>query len=254
MGLWTRKEVDTMKKLATMLFAAMMFLAIAAVPTTAQDKNWQIDVTPYLWMTGMDADVTVGNRTANVDVGFDDLIDYVQLGGGLIVNAALNNQWVFWFQGDYFSLEDDDLRLQVLDKLEVELMIIEAAFGYRFDNPLSQKGWIDALIGFRYTEFETTLTAVNGISEGKDNDYLDAMLVLRPAFPITEKLVFNPTLAVGAGDSDLIYELQPQLEYRFTDKLAGSIGYRRLYYDIKKDNQEFDGAFQGLIAGLNITF
>jgi hypothetical protein len=243
-----------MKKLATTLFATMMFLTIAAIPVTAQDKNWQIDANTYLWMAGMDADVTVGNRTANADVGFDDLIDYVQFGGGLIVNTVLNNQWVIWFQGDYFSLEDDDLRLQALDKLEAELMIIEAAFGYRFDNPLSQKGWIDALIGFRYTEFETKLTAVNGISEGKESDYFDAMVVLRPAFPITEKLVFNPTLAVGAGDSELIYELQPQLAYRFTDKLAGSIGYRRLYYDIKKSHQEFDGAFQGLIVGLNICF
>ncbi len=37
-----------MKKLATTLFATMMFLTIAALPATAQDKNWQIDVNTYL--------------------------------------------------------------------------------------------------------------------------------------------------------------------------------------------------------------
>jgi hypothetical protein len=244
-----------MKKLSAKLMVAMMFLVITVLPVNAQEQSWQIDAIPYFWLMGIDADITVGNRTANVDQGFDDLKDYVEFGGGLLVNAVKDNRWVIWFQGDYIALEEDDPKFNLIDKVEVDLTIIETAVGYRFDNPLSSKGWIDALIGLRYTEFETTLSAITGTTkETRDNDYLDAMLVLRPTFPITENLIFIPTLAVGGGDSELIYELQPLLEYRFTENLAARVGYRRLYYDIDNGGQEFDGALHGLILGLKITF
>jgi hypothetical protein len=44
---------------------------------------------------------------------------------------------------------------------------------------------------------------------------------------------FNPTLAIGGDELDLIYEVQPQIEYKSMDYMVRQIGYRRLYYDIK---------------------
>jgi hypothetical protein len=44
---------------------------------------------------------------------------------------------------------------------------------------------------------------------------------------------FNPTLAIGGDELDLIYEVQPQIEYKSTDYMVGQVGYPRLYYDIK---------------------
>jgi hypothetical protein len=81
------------------------------------------------------------------------------------------------------------------------------------------------------------------------------MLVLRPWFPITERLSFNPTLAIGGGgDSDLIYELQPQFRYNFTPHIALSVGYRQLYYDIEGDNTKFDGKLHGALIGLSVKY
>jgi hypothetical protein len=36
--------------------------------------------------------------------------------------------------------------------------------------------------------------------------------------------------------------------------MVGRIGYRRLYYDIKGDRGEFEGALHGVIVGLGLTF
>ncbi len=68
-------------------------------------------------------------------------------------------------------------------------------------------------------------------------------------------LAFNPTLAFGGGgDSELIYELQPQFQYQFTDNLALRVGYRRMYYDVKGDRGEFDGVIHGAMLGLGLKF
>ena len=57
----------------------------------------------------------------------------------------------------------------------------------------------------------------------------------------------------GGGDSKLTYELQPNLQYQFSNLIAARLGYRRLYYDYKGDKADFDGTFQGFTLGLGIT-
>ena len=240
------------------LFLAMLVVVLAmTVPLTvsAQNRAWNLELTPYLWFAGIDADITAGGRTGTVDVGFDDLFDYVDVAGGLLVIAEYN-RWLLWVQGDLMSLDssNENTRFDELGKVELDLKILETAVGYSFHNPLSARGRIDALIGFRYTDIETKFKPATGGSFSSENDFLDVMLVLRPSFAITEKLFFNPTLAVGTGDSDLVYELQPQFEYKFTDNLVGRIGYRRLYYDIEGDRGEFDGVLHGVILGVGWTF
>lgn len=246
-----------MRKLMTKLISAVLFIALIAmtVPAAAEEREIKIELTPYLWFVGIDADIKAGNRKGSVDVGFDDLVDYVDLAGGLLMIAEMD-RWLIWMQGDFMALESDKKKTKFdeIGRLETDLTILEAAFGYSFDNPLFAKGRLDALIGFRYTDIENKFKPSAGGSLSSDKDYWDLMIVLRPSFPITEKLIFNPTLAIGGGDSDLIYELQPQLEYKFTDYLVGRFGYRRLYYDIKGDRGEFDGVLHGFLIGMGITF
>ena len=67
-------------------------------------------------------------------------------------------------------------------------------------------------------------------SKSQNTDLTDALLILRPSVPLTDKLRFNPTMNIGAGDSDLTWELQPELQYNFTDTVAGRFGYRRVHY------------------------
>lgn len=222
----------------------------------AAERGWSVELTPYVWLAGMDADVTVGERSGEIDVGFDDLVDYVDFAGGLLLTAE-KNRWIVWAQGDYMDLDSDNdvTDFDALGTLETQLTIVEAAFGYQFDNPLMKKAVMDVLIGGRYTRLENTFDAATGASFERDNDLFDPMLVLRPWFPLTRNLAFNPTLAIGGGgDSDFIYELQPQLRYNFTDRFSVSAGYRRLYYDVEEGRSEFDGSLHGALVGLGVKF
>jgi hypothetical protein len=79
-----------------------------------------------------------------------------------------------------------------------------------------------------------------------------------PVFPSKIKgLRFNPILGIGAGDSDLVYELFPQFQYQFTDMISGRLGYRTAGWKFKGDNNEdneLNFSMSGLIAGIGMTF
>jgi hypothetical protein len=94
-----------MKKLTEKITSAILFLSLIlmALPVNAQDPVWKIEMTPYLWFVGIDADIKVGGKKGSVDVGFDDLGDYVDMMGGLLVIAEMD-RWLIWMQGDFLSL------------------------------------------------------------------------------------------------------------------------------------------------------
>ena len=59
-----------------------------------QDSTWEFTITPYLWMTGIDGDVTVKGRDAEVDVGFDDILDDLDI-AALAHFIAKRGRWKF---------------------------------------------------------------------------------------------------------------------------------------------------------------
>ena len=169
-----------MKQLLFGMLAGVLILLVG-LPSEANANKWSMEITPYAWLSGIDADITVGDRTGSVDVKFDDLVDYVDFAGGLLFTVE-KNRWVGWFQGDYMSLDSDKEKTDFdqLGTLETEMMILEAAFGYRFNNPLSKEGRVDVLVGGRYTKIENTFDTARGNTFERDNDLADPMLVLRP--------------------------------------------------------------------------
>ena len=235
---------------------AVLICGLVAGPAWAADKGWSLELTPYIWMVGIDGDVEVRGNKVEVDVGFDDLIDKVDVGGSFLA-VAQKGRWVNWLQLDYFELSDDETVSSLGGanvEVESDTLFLTAATG------IQVAGWkqgqaFDILGGVRYARMDNTLT-VSGIgSADRTDDIVDAVLVLRPSLPLSKRWRFNPTLSIGAGDSDLTYELQPQFQFAFNDTWAGRIGYRRLYYDVEGSRgNSFDGSFHGLILGLGGTF
>jgi hypothetical protein len=213
-------------------------------------------LTPYIWTAGIDGDIEVKGRKVDVDVGFDDLIDKVDIGGSFLA-VVQKGMWVNWLQVDYFSLSEDGTA-SALGGAEVDVesdtLILTAATGIQIG--LWREGQtLDIMGGIRYLRMDNELS-ISGVGTFKNtNDIYDGVLVLRPSIPLSERWRFNPTLSIGAGDSDLTYELQPQFQYNFTDTWALRLGYRRLYYDTKGNRgNSFDGSFHGFFVGFGGTF
>ncbi|MEI6167492.1 MAG: hypothetical protein WCS52_09880 [bacterium] len=229
----------------------------------AEPEGWKFEVTPYAWLAGMEGDVTVNGHKAEFDKSFTDLIDAVGMAGSLL-GTVQYDRYLLWGQVDYFSMSTDNMDADSQPKggsLDTKMLLGEVAAGYQVD------GWMegqtfDLLVGVRELHMETDLTINHKGSFSKDNDIVDPIFLVRPSIPIFPSKInglrFNPTLGIGAGgDSDLVYELQPQFQYQITPNIAARLGYRRVGYKFKgnhNSDNEMNIALAGVIAGIGVTF
>lgn len=234
--------------LATTLAAA---LAIAGA-THANAEEWEVTLTPYIWAAGIDGDIEVGSASANVSASFSDIIENVNMTGMAMLEAN-NGRWVNWMQVDYLSLEGDDVEIGPLNgKIESDVTMLAAGTGYRFQT--SGRSTIDLMIGLRYFDMDNQLR-INGVGERSGGaDLVDAIITLRPRFIINEQWSFSPTLSIGTGDTDVVWEMAPQFLYTFSDTFDMRFGYRNLNYDFKDGSDEVDISIAGPIIGLGIRF
>lgn len=239
-------------------------MLVAGITSFAEDpQGWKFELTPYAWLAGIEGDATVNGNKVDFDKSFSDLFDAVELGGS-ILGVAQYDRYLIWGQFDYFDLSTDNLDVDKQPQrgsLDTKMLLSEVAVGYQVD------GWaegqtFDLLVGVRNMHIENDLNLNNGKSASRDNDITDPILVVRPSMPVLpskiDGLRFNPTLAAGAGgDSDFVYELFPQLQYQISENVAARIGYRRVGYKFKGENNsdnELNVKLAGMIVGVGITF
>lgn len=243
-----------MNNIRTLAGAVMMSSTLVlAGPAMAQDR-WSGEITPYLWVAGIDGDATVGGRDVELDVSFDDLLDKTDAAISFL-GVLQRNQLVFWGQVDYLDLGTDIVTPGgITGDADTKATIATLAVGWQFG------GWkpgqtFDVLVGMRQLSLDNEISLDGVGSFDSDQDFTDGVLVVRPSLPLGERWRFNPTLSVGAGDSDSTWELWPQLQFNATENLAARIGYRRLHYDVEGDRgNTFDAAFHGVTLGLGFLF
>jgi hypothetical protein len=236
------------------LAAASACLALQpALALTAHAEGWQTTLTPYLWTVGIDGDVKHGPIDVNVSADFDDIVDNMDAGGGLMLEAG-NGRWVNFLQADFLKIDtgDVDTRIPGADaELEQDSLLATAATGYRVQ--FAERSHLDVLVGLRYAGIETDVS-VQGLGErNSDNNQYDGILMLRPQFEIARNWYFSPTASIGAGDSDLTWELAPHIVYDACNYNV-RIGYRTLAYEIENGDSELDIEFGGLLLGVGFTF
>jgi hypothetical protein len=239
------------KNLVIVTIVAVM-LSVSGL-ANAQEKPFKIEITPLAWFAGIGGDVTVGDREAEIDLSFSDILDVLKLGGGGIISAQAG-PWIGFGQLDYISMDTDELGDDAPDlgNLETNMYLFTAAVGRQIR--VSDKSTLDVLVGIRSLSLNSYLTIKGvGFREG-DLNVIDGVLVLRPELRITDKLSFNSTISIGGGDSDFTMEGQPQLKYQVLDNVVARLGFRRIFYDLVGDVAEFEGAFQGLNFGVGVTF
>ena len=251
-----------MKKLMVGMMAAALLMG-ASGGYAAEPQGFKAELTPYVWLAGIEGDVTVNGQKAEFDKSFSDLVDAVEVAGSLL-GTFQYNRFLLWGQADYMSMSTDQLDVQdqpAGGSLDTKMTLGEVAVGYQID------GWMegqtfDLLVGVRTLHMESDLTVYGKGTRSRTNDLVDPILVVRPSiliFPSKIKgLRFNPTLAIGGGgDSDLVYEMQPQIQYDFNDRISARFGYRRVGYKFKGDNNEdneLNISLAGLIFGVGIKF
>ena len=252
-----------------LVVGAMVCLAVAlagAVPAfaaTDADK-WEIKMIPYGWMIGIDGDLTVGDQDVDIDVGFDDVWDNLEIAGMLQLEMRKDRFGLF-AQPNYLKVTDEDTLSAVNGEIETQAWMVEFGAFYRLvENPGNHPLGIDLLLGGRFWDLSNTIEV--GVSDTeiveaqKSNQLIDPIVGLRLGNYFTDRLFVMLRGDVGGFDiggstTKFSWQAQAVLGFDVTDSLALFGGYRVLDIDTDLSNEtEADLTLYGPIVGLGFVF
>lgn len=244
------------------LAAAVAALAVqSAMPAAAEDADkCCFRLTPYYWAVGIDGNLEINDEQGSTDIDFNqdigDVTDNLEFNGSLMLEHN-KGRWSNFAAVDYIKTENDDTDINVAGseiEVEADTLLATAATGYRFG--AGGDSWVDLLVGVRYGKIDLEFNEKNGPgSINADDDLVDGIVMLRPRVALGRNWAFSPTASVGAGDSDLVWELAPELVYTNNCcNLEVRFGYRTVNYEIEEGDAEADFSFQGPMVGLGFAF
>ncbi len=240
--------------------AALVAVSLAPRPAAAQDEVFQI--TPYVWGIGIDGSFKpLRNRPQEIrfSEGLSDVLD--DLDSALFLSAFYRNGR-FVALGDYSrSRSSRDGRIPLL-RLPVEAQVRQSALtlsaGYRALD--GEQAKLDVLAGLRRWDIEarvsTTVPGVGGLSRGLSADFTDPILAARTSLQLSERLsLLGYVDAGGFGvGSEVTIQALATVNWRMTDALFLSAGYRHLHVDYEDDGREIDFSFSGPLLGISLKF
>lgn len=244
------------------LAAAVAALAVqSAMPAAAEDADkCCFRLTPYYWAVGIDGNLEINDEQGSTDIDFNqdigDVTDNLEFNGSLMLEHNKGN-WSNFAAVDYIKTENDDTDINVAGseiEVEADTLLATAATGYRFG--AGGDSWVDLLVGVRYGKIDLEFNEKNGPgSINADDDLVDGIVMLRPRVALGRNWAFSPTASVGAGDSDLVWELAPELVYTNNCcNLEVRFGYRTVNYELEEGDIEADFSFAGPMVGLGFAF
>lgn len=254
-----------MKHLGRMLAiaACMADAPLFAWAQTPSPDDWQFEVTPYLWAAGFDGWGRVGARTptAKFDANFSDVWQNLNF-GAMGSFEARKQRWGILFDAIYVKLSKKSGPLLGGELGTAELSgdqtILQLAGAYRaLDNPV----WpVDVLVGVRYTNlyadlaFSQSPLLPNGPSRSDSVSWADGFVGVRAAYVLSDNWKLVGYADAGAGGTKHSWQLFGGVNYEFSKKFVGKLGYRILSQDYEKTDFLYNVKTKGIYAGVGIRF
>jgi hypothetical protein len=226
--------------------------------TNKTDDSWKFTVTPYLWMSSINGDLTVINQNIPVDLNFsEDVISNLKM-AAMIHAEAKKNKLSFMLDIFYAKLGTGGQISGILNrtknvKLRLKETMFEGGLGYTF----AQTGGfsLDALIGLRYFNTNTNVKVNDAVIADKDINFLDPYVGVRFRND-WNKWAISGRADIGGFDmgSDHSYKINGLITYKFSESFATSVGYQIYQPDYKKDKFRYNIANEGFLIGFSFGF
>ena len=234
--------------------------ALSKPNSNPNTKDWQVIVAIYLWLSGLNGEIGLGDKTANVDVSFGDIMKNFDIGGQAHAEFWWK-RWIFFIDPTYIKLAANNNQTRILTSTssgtEVKEFLFEFGAGYRVaELPLGSninsneiKAWPNLLVdlygGGRIlyidSELNLKLTTPAGTQKfnfNGDEGWLDFIIGTRLIFDITKKLVLTAKTDIGgfglSFSSDISWNLVANIGYELPwYGITPYVGYRILYIDYR---------------------
>lgn len=243
-------------------------------------KGWALQITPYLWASGLEGDISPFRRapTLEVDKSFTEILDNLNFGGFVNIWARYDR---LVFSGDVMYVDTTDVHAtgplpafqipgigvipagaSVDADLDTKELMATVQAGYRvLDAPQLT---LDALAGARIWHIwnDVNVTASHpaigtvSASHGEDFGWVDPVVGVRAFVPLGERLSLQAQGDIGGFGvgSDFTWSALATVNYILTDHLSASAGYKVLDVDYDDDGYVFDTQLSGPVLGVTWRF
>ena len=247
------------QKLSIAIIMAACFAGVvsaqSAPPATASPDDWQISVTPYVFLPRLKGTIGIVGETAEVNASFSDIfrnLDFAAMG----TFEARKRNWVVLVDGMYMSLSGTKVTpspfFSDID-VEVKQTIITPQVGYRAVN--TERGSIDLLAGARIWHVKSHLTFQPRIRplvdvEGSRN-WVDPIVGARGTATLSPRtFVLGEFDAGGFGvGSDFTGQVFGGVGFQLKPRVALIGGYRYLRVDYVNEGFIYRTSLSGITLG-----
>lgn len=225
-----------MHRISAAVLTAMLLVG-AAAPAGAQEKgdgDWKYGLAVYLWGAGIEGTSQVGPVSAPVNIAFSDALD--NLSSALMLHfEAQKNRWGVMVDAFHIGLDPSAALANGASlNLDITNNIVEVGGLYQ----PSETGNFQIIFGARFSDFELegSVPGIGGRTIA-DESWVDGFVGGRFLVPFgaSERWRLRARGDIGAGDSALVWNAVLGIDYRFSDRVAGMLGYRWLDYDYDND-------------------
>jgi len=248
----------------------IMLMATTAPALAKAAENWQFAVTPYLWAAGLDGTVSAKGHEADISKSFGDIVndlDFTAMVNLQVRKGRFGAYTDVLFLGTSAEGHAGPKMWDVsasIDQWTVDFGASWAVAEWGAGGK-GTKGAVDLLLGGRYWNFATKLTAENEFFDGgrevkEVTDWVDPVVGVRFAIDLMPKLQVvgrGDVGGFGLGDStsELTWSTSAYLGWHFTPLVSAYAGWKYLSVERESDRgAEVDFALSGPVLGVAFTF
>jgi hypothetical protein len=235
------------------LFLAGLLSAVSLPSFAANEPSadWKWDGSLYFLGAAMTGDVTVHGVTADLNVGFDQILDNLQFGamGKLRVS---NRRWAVATDVIYMGLGAAKNGVSV----DFDQWCVEPTVGYHLGEGF------ELLAGVRYNSLSGELRLAPNLPNAVrvasgTQDWFDPIVGFNYDAPVVEGWNFHLRADIG-GSSGLTWQVYPALNWHFSDTGSLQMGYRWVDNDYSTGSGtslfRYNVMTEGPQLGVNIRF
>jgi hypothetical protein len=231
----------------------------AAAPLHAAEGEWQQEVVPYMWGSGMDGTTGVRNIEGDVDMSFGDILSNLEF-AFMGAYRAQRDKFSVSVDGIYMALSEDaeGPRGLLQGKMDMDQTALEVDVGWDLSDRLT------VFTGLRYVDITADIT-LKGPNDNKvrgkgSEQWVDPVIGAHYTYPFNDK--WSTTLrgdiggfGVGSqfawqGIAELRWQVKPSIG------IVGAYRYIDMDYSAGKGATYFlyDMAISGPALGVAVAF